>query len=336
MKTRKLLLSALVFSTMAVFNNAFSQELKSIPNPLTPSLLVNHNYTFSSRMMTLDTLVPPTWSLNCFTSDTAPFVCGTLDYAMPVDSGYLFGNNVYYETECAQRYSMTGNISEVLVMYCHKNGSSGSTAAKIYSVNAGTKEPQTVLGTSSAVSTGSIVPFVLTSYTFSSPVAVAGEFAAAVVFPTVTGDTVAVTSSKMGCATTDSLSWSYFPFLGGWYNAIETGGQMYNVDLAIYPVVDVPTGTGRMPVSRELTLHGAYPNPAASFAEVRFSLSASSEVSVVVFDITGQVVCETKNPYGPGEHRVRIQTDHLAGGNYFYTVHAATGELTGKFAVSHK
>src|ERR1051326_3797603 len=75
-----------------------------------------------------------------------------LDSNFPIDTGYAFGNNVYGCTDCAELYrNVSGTISQVLVGYGHKAGT-GSNAAEIFSIDATTKAPQTVLGTSATVS----------------------------------------------------------------------------------------------------------------------------------------------------------------------------------------
>ena len=84
-------------------------------------------------------------------------------------------------------------------------------------------------------------------------------------------------------------------------------------------------------------LHGAFPNPTAGAASLRFDLPAASEVTVSVYDVTGRLVAEDvlEAPAGAGQ-RAEIGARGLAPGLYLYRVstdaaagrQTATGKLT--------
>ena len=89
--------------------------------------------------LTTQTLVPTAFSLPCAAQKWYYY----FDYVTPIDTGYLFGNNKYGESECSQVYkSLSGSISQILVGFGHKAGTTGTTTAKIYSINPTTKAPQ--------------------------------------------------------------------------------------------------------------------------------------------------------------------------------------------------
>ena len=211
---------------MGIINNFFAQQQIeiSLSGPIANATTANKNPTPLAN----DTLKPPGLSKPC----------GKTYYTYhlnPPNSGYAFGNNSLGEKESAQKYNYTGAISEILVWYFGKKGTTGSSTAKIYSINASTKAPETVLSESAAITTGDITknPAV---YTFSPPVSVSGGFAASVVFPT-NGDTVGLNCTTAGCCSSDSLSW--VNVFGGWWSVNKL--FKINLDLIILPVASINT-----------------------------------------------------------------------------------------------
>lgn len=304
------------------------------PNPLIVPNVITSKAKFPS-VMVIDTLVPPSFggTLKC---DTA-FRCYDFDYALPIDSGYVFGNSKYNGTEAAQKYYWTGSISEVIVVYGKKAGTTGATTAKIYSVDATTKKPLNALATSSVVLTGSIIANYYTSYKFATPIAVNGAFAIACVFPPNGPDTVGVASTKVYCSTTDTLSFINFPSLGGWKTCPFAYSVPYdpaaNLDLVMYPVIDGPTGVEDLPAGNGLTLLGANPNPATSNTVIGYELDAPSSVSVEVFDLSGRIILQTKENAGAGKGFANVDVRDLSAGNYYYTIQTDRSRVTSRFSV---
>jgi hypothetical protein len=325
-----------ILSLLMIFVFAVNAQVGRI-NPNSPS--VPYPAAFKGKLpsvMAIDTLNPPSFggSLMC---DTA-FRCYDFDYALPVDSGYVFGNSKYNGTEAAQKYYASGTINEVLVMYGKKAGTTGSTHATVYSVHPTTKLPMSLLGTSTVVVTGNITANVFTSYKFVSPVTVASAFAVGVVFPPNGVDTVGITSTKIYCSTTDTLAFIKFPSLGGWMTCPFAYSVPYdptaNLDLLIYPVINVvPTDISTLPTSNGLTLLGAYPNPAADRTTISYEVNEASVVSVEVFDLTGRIIHQSKENLPAGKAHTTVDVKNLSTGNYYYTVQTPAGKLTSKFSV---
>lgn len=303
-----------------------------------PVLSGNPKSGLPGVMMVVDTLVPPSYG-SPFMCDTA-FRCYDFDYALPVDTGYVYGTSKYNGTECAQKYYATGGVSEVLVQYGAKAGTSGITMAKIYSINPLTKGPLAVLGTSNTVTTGNISLTAYTKYTFSSPVAVNTSFAAAVVFPTTatSGDTVGVVSTKIYCSSGDTLAWINFPNLGGWKSCPRAYSVPYdataNHDLVIYPVIDLATGVGAVSNTNLFSLLGVHPNPASDIVFLDYQLQEPSFVSIEVFDLTGRIIQTFSENVSAGMHQLGVDVRELPSGQYYYTVKAGNDRLTSKFSVA--
>ena len=322
-----------IYSTLAVLmigliNYSFAQaRLAVVPTENAvqqSSALINPTVQAAN-----DTLKPSVLTMSCFTGDATPLVYHTLGAA-----GYLAGNNTYGETECAQRYNyVTGSVSKVLVRYGKKVGTTGSTTAKIYSLDPTKHSPMTSLGSSAAVTFASITTGTFTPYTFSAPVSVAGGFAAAVVLPTTTGDSIVVTSSKLTCHAADSLS---YVNIGGWYTiAYELNGIMpydTTIELMIYPIATFNNGVHEYS-GNGLSLLGAYPNPANDFTAVRYHVNSNTSVAVIVFDLTGRILSQTTETLTPGYHESLIDVRNLPSGNYYYSVKTNEANLTSEFSV---
>ena len=295
----------------------------------------------SPSLLAIDTLTPPT-------AGTMP--CGDTAYFYyvdntPHDSGYAFGNNKYGETQCAQKYYATGSVTEVLVRYPHKYGTSGSNSVKIYSIDAAKKGPSaTVLGTSASITTGNLAASGFTSFTFTTPVPVVTAFAAAAVFPT-NGDTVAVGSTHLKLANGtpacvaapyDSLSWENFPAFGGWGTTFGffTGDKTNSVDFFIWPVVNTVGGVHELPSSNGLTLKGVTPNPASDFANIQYHIDAPALVAVEIFDINGRIIQTSSDNLLAGNHELKVSLKGVDAGNYYYTINTGAAKLTGKLMVT--
>src|ERR1051326_3197944 len=131
--------------------SAFGQAKISngfVGKPVNAVALKNGN----PSLMSPDTLVPPSFGMpvQC---DSAP----KLYNWNPASNGYVYGTNGYGETECAQKYYATGNVDELLVWIAYSSGTTGTTTAKIYTIDPTTKGPSsTVSGTSAPVLLSSI------------------------------------------------------------------------------------------------------------------------------------------------------------------------------------
>lgn len=105
---------------------------------------------------------------------------------------------------------------------------------------------------------------------------------------------------------------------------------MYYMQL---PKTIVGTKDGGVKV-KEMVVSQNYPNPFSGITSLNVSLTASSNVSVSVFSITGQKVAEKAfGPFTEGTHRIDLNSAGLNSGIYFYTVKAGENTSTGKMTV---
>jgi hypothetical protein len=198
-------------------------------------------------------LYPNSFSDTCFTNSNdnkfAEYKYNFLpDY--PTDSGYVFGNNVYGQTEFVQVYEkkpsngITANAACMGVQALHSslvNNSNSNTFAKIYNVNATTNEPTTLIATSAPVQmiAANVLNF-YTYYSFATPIlysALPNKFAVAFVAPTGPNDSLAVFSTLSPCGGGDSLVWLK-QANGTWINIKSWFAGSFNVDLHLHAVFD--------------------------------------------------------------------------------------------------
>jgi hypothetical protein len=85
--------------------------------------------------------------------------------------------------------------------------------------------------------------------------------------------------------------------------------------------------------SRFVTLHDVYPNPVIDHAVVNYKVNKEDvEAKIVVHNILGNVVGEYNLP--AMENFVRVRTDDLSAGIYFYTLYVDNeGVITRKLIV---
>jgi hypothetical protein len=80
----------------------------------------------------------------------------------------------------------------------------------------------------------------------------------------------------------------------------------------------------------------SYPNPTNEVTNVRYELGVPSDVTIVVTDITGNVVSKTAtSQQSAGEYTVSLDTDNLANGIYTYTLNANKASISKRFIVQH-
>jgi hypothetical protein len=113
-------------------------------------------------------------------------------------------------------------------------------------------------------------------------------------------------------------------------------------DIAIIPLIhrECPTCwtnsvTGGFS-DRNLTFHGAYPNPAVNSTNVVFTLKEVADVTITVMDVTGKTINTiVNNNMSAGKNEVRIETSQLAAGNYIYSIqNNKGGAVASQFTVA--
>ncbi|MFN3342890.1 MAG: T9SS type A sorting domain-containing protein [Flavobacteriales bacterium] len=287
----------------------------------------------------IDTLEPASFSQTCFTSDMNPFTL----YGAPT-LGYVTGTNTYADMKKGQQYNIaTGTtVSGVIVQYYMTNASNPNISVTSHPVTSG------VPAISPSATTGSValgsLPVIsggigFNNFTFASAVAMSGDVVFAVNIPSTAGDTLAVVSTKDNCAAAGDLSWELWDNSGAptWSTLADnwqiSSGNPLNVDLAIYPIVNTPTGVYGLS-KNGLAITAAYPNPANGLINLGYSLENASKVTIEIMDAMGRVINTIDlGTVVAGENRYIFDASNLAVGNYYYSISTGSSKLVNRFTV---
>ncbi|MBP8033924.1 MAG: T9SS type A sorting domain-containing protein [Bacteroidia bacterium] len=349
---------ALGFGLLILGANAQQKITKPLTaNPVNKAILLNDG-TVAKTAVT-STLTPPTFTAGGCATNTANIVYysafgsqATTQYTY-TGVGYSFGTNsstttvpgigdiIASQDKVAQKYNVTGfvSVTDVIVYSAIAQGT-GIVSAKIYSEDGTTKGPLAQIGTTATKVLSSFTG--LDVFTFGTPVALsAGNFFASIESPAIGGagmDTLAILSTNVGCSSADSLSWIYTssasPFVPNEWSSMEValGG---NLDLLIFPVIDITTGINNSISKGNLTLLAAFPNPANNEIAINFSLNQSSKVEIEIYDVTGKMVNTTKlDNLEAGNHTSKVNTSNLNAGVYMYSVKSDNAKMFSKFTIA--
>lgn len=114
---------------------------------------------------------------------------------------------------------------------------------------------------------------------------------------------------------------------------VFTKGSPQSLDHDINVQIDEKREISFVFQSRDITVHDVYPNPVADHAYIDYRIhNESVKARVVVHNILGRTMNETNLPVY--ETKIRLQTEELATGIYFYTLYLDNnGVLTRKLIV---
>jgi hypothetical protein len=115
-------------------------------------------------------------------------------------------------------------------------------------------------------------------------------------------------------------------FEGSFLNA---NGNVESVELATYEGAIVTAKI--LPGDYQLSQN--YPNPFNPTTKVAFAVPVASEVTLTIYNITGQKVAEFAGAYEAGNHIIEWDASNQASGIYFYKVDAGNFEMTKKMVL---
>jgi 1,4-alpha-glucan branching enzyme len=145
-----------------------------------------------------------------------------------------------------------------------------------------------------------------------------------------------------------------FPYAGTWYNyftgetvqvndvnaTINLGPGEYRVFLDFETETpDITVGIEDLVFTRDKISHRVYPNPTAGDLTLDYFLPEAGQVTVEVFNLTGERVALLKDGFHPaGEHQIiwntnKAQAGSLPSGAYIYRIASNFDFQTGKFIV---
>ncbi len=81
--------------------------------------------------------------------------------------------------------------------------------------------------------------------------------------------------------------------------------------------------------TNEVNINGVYPNPASDKANIDFTLSASGNVTIDIYNVYGKLVANVFNSFiNDGFNSVNFNTKDLPTGVYFITLRTANESIT--------
>ncbi|RPI18573.1 MAG: T9SS C-terminal target domain-containing protein [Ignavibacteriae bacterium] len=106
-----------------------------------------------------------------------------------------------------------------------------------------------------------------------------------------------------------------------------TGGVESHIIAAVYQIyksgiIGVNEISSKVPAN--FSLEQNYPNPFNPTTKIRFNVSKTSDITLKVFDITGQLVATLINneKITPGTKEIEFNASNLASGVYFYKINS--------------
>jgi hypothetical protein len=111
------------------------------------------------------------------------------------------------------------------------------------------------------------------------------------------------------------------------------------------PVADVNTcAASGVPLCMTTSINGntasslssmdLYPNPASTFANLEMNVAKKGNVSVRIYNVTGQIVAKIANQeYAAGKYNLKVNLENLQSGMYVINMTTADGSITKKIMV---
>lgn len=116
-------------------------------------------------------------------------------------------------------------------------------------------------------------------------------------------------------------------------NTTNSGDALF---LDLVEVISMVTGVAENSnIPHEFSLDQNYPNPFNPSTKISFSLAQSSEVTLKVYNLLGQIVATLVDgvSYPTGQHSVQFDATDLSNGVYFYRIEAGNFVDTKKMAL---
>lgn len=258
-------------------------------------------------------------------------------------SGYVLGSsNITTETGC--HYSTVGNarVTELMIYFGGKTimGNADMLRGNVYAVGTDSM-PTTSLASGQVSMSNADTSGFPTFIPITNPAFHNGDFFVSVEYGTIDDSIMIMSTNPLAanggpdgagekrCRQNTSL---------GWLRAADIwtiGGNAYNADALILPIVEVQTGIENTVAMNGFTLQAAYPSPATDVVNFSFGITTGQEVNLVVYNQLGQTVAEQNlGQLATGKHTHQLSSTELPAGNYYFVLSGEQGRIGSKFTVS--
>lgn len=262
-----------------------------------------------------------------------------IDQALPIDSGYVAGNNIYGDLAKLQLFDATygvtsgGQITGVLLAVPIKVSNGGSFQVGIWADNAGTPASLiSPLGIASVtlasvdtttagyhVANGTVIYNVAAMFATPITIPTGNKFWAGVILPATSGNAISLLTTTDGDFTAASTHTGEVQASGTYYSFNDGTNATWGLDVAlsIYPVVNLVAG-----INENVIEAAVYPNPATDVLNIK---AKEGIASVRVLTMDGKVVATSAT--------TSVSVAGLTAGIYMYEAVTVSGKVArGNFA----
>lgn len=350
--------------SLAGFANAQNANLQLQSNSLVAPKVTEYNNAVGTNFKVTkngDTLMKG----NFAGSDSLKRYIG--ESALPIDTGYVAGTNVFGDKAFAERFDISGADSSVMPLGVglYLTGKATTTSTKVFRAVAWRQSNPTKLrnnvfftgmpGTEiNSVSVplknirkanGTIDSFRIYRFPTLSPYITDSFFVGydmSYTWNTLNGDTVTCYMTKngqrhqpgyvvKGADTIVNVQNATLSATNVWTDNLNGGRFGLANHYIMTALFRVKIGVGVNGITRnELSVFGTVPNPATNSATLKMSLKSSADVTLQIVDVAGRTVANNNfKALGSGTHDLPINTSSFAAGTYYCLVRTSNGDAIG-------
>ncbi len=291
------------------------------------------------------------------TNDTVPYYLSVNMIPGSNDSGYFAGTGYYEFTRFAERYDFSAADSsiQVLGIYAALKGRAGSPSThtavfKVWNQGASfTVRPtfrysgfpgsqiDSVVVPYSSLGFGMFMPYYFPTPTPYLSSSFFVGFSTNYSWDSMYGDTMSVylTGQRLNplyLVETGDTTVNDQTVIGDAWGWLDFGADLFtepvNRNYWLFPIVNSKFAAigVRGVTKKDFTFMGNYPNPCVNSTSIRFSLAGTTDVSLVVTDVSGRVISSEKYVrMAAGEHLIDLDTRNMSPGEYIYLITTTSG-----------
>ncbi|MFH0867003.1 MAG: T9SS type A sorting domain-containing protein [Bacteroidota bacterium] len=275
------------------------------------------------------------------------FTTGTPVLYSFIDGGYCFGNSPLNDKAFAQKYivpqsylvhgvalwigakQIIDDTDSLSVNFYRLDGPGTDTSGPVN--NAPDSAFQSRKFAASLIDTAG-----LTFLIFPDSFIVYVDYAVGIDISGMDDDTIGLVSTTDGDAMYSQLSWVKWAN-NTWHTMLEPMNWAMDIDLGIFVIADMNAANVQDNYFIDgLKLSQNQPNPFNDFTLVQYELNdESNNVTLEIFDINGKLIAAYyEGKQIKGKHEVRISSEQLKNGVYYYSLSAGKHRLIKKMVIS--
>ncbi len=120
---------------------------------------------------------------------------------------------------------------------------------------------------------------------------------------------------------------------GSYDPGIDGENLQQNINFAVSMTIEDDISVDELP--NNLVDVKNFPNPFSDVTNIEYTLEQSSEVTVLIYDLTGAIIYEAnQGQQFPGTHTIEIDGSNMAEGIYYYSLNVNGGSVTKKMILT--